>query len=124
LTFHIGMMLRVEYGRERDVPVTPDSQELLLGSWRRWQQAFETYETGDEAEAFQSVGVRLRKCMVSFVAEARSDDLVPAEHPTPKAADVKGWTELLAGGLAAGASAGHREEGGRTRGEGGRTSYP
>lgn len=105
LTFHIGMMLRVEYGRERDVPVTPDSQELLPGSWRRWQQAFETYETGDEAEAFQSVGVRLRECMVSFVAEARSDDLVPAEHPAPKAADVKGWTELLAGGLAAGASA-------------------
>lgn len=105
LTFHIGLMLRVEYGREREVPVTPDSQSLLPGSWRRWQQAFEAYETADEAEAFQSVGVRLRECLVSFVGETRSDHLVPTGQTAPKAADVKGWTELLADHLAPGPSA-------------------
>jgi len=36
----------------------------LPGSWRRWQQAFEAYDSGDEAETFQSVGVRLRECLV------------------------------------------------------------
>jgi hypothetical protein len=105
LTFHIGLMVRVEYGREREVPVTPSSQELLPGSWRRWQQAFEAYEAADEAEAFQSVGVRLRECLVSFVGETRSDDMVPSGQDAPKAADVKGWTELLADSLAAGPSA-------------------
>lgn len=34
-----------------------------------------------------------------------SDDLVPAGQTAPKAADVKGWTALLAAGLAAGPSA-------------------
>ncbi len=105
LTFHIGLMLRVEYGREREVPVTPDSQSLLPGSWRRWQQAFEGYEHADEAEAFQPVGVRLRECLVSFVGETRSDHLVPTGQTPPKAADVKAWTELLADHLAAGPSA-------------------
>jgi hypothetical protein len=104
LTFHIGLMLRVEYAKERDVPVTAESAELLPGSWRRWQQAFEAYASGDEAETFQSVGVQLRECLVSFVGETRSDDLVPAGQTPPKASDFKGWTELLANGLAAGES--------------------
>lgn len=104
LTFHIGLMLRVEHAQERSVPVAADPAELLPGSWRRWQQAFEAYDSGDEAETFQSVGVRLRECLVSFVGETRDDELAPAERPPPKAADFKGWTELLANGLASGDS--------------------
>ncbi|MFD2422684.1 hypothetical protein [Amycolatopsis pigmentata] len=104
LTFHIGLTLRIEYSRERTVPVAPTSAELLPGSWRRWQQAFESYDNGDEAEAFQSVGVRLRECLVSFVGEIRDDELVPDGQTSPKAADFKGWTELLANWLAAGES--------------------
>jgi hypothetical protein len=38
LTFHVGLMLRMEYGQERDVPVTPEAAELLPGSWRRCEQ--------------------------------------------------------------------------------------
>jgi len=37
---------------------TPEAADLLPGSWRRWQQAFEAYDGSDEAETFQSVGVR------------------------------------------------------------------
>lgn len=32
LTFHIGLMLRVEYGSERSVPVTPESAQLRPGA--------------------------------------------------------------------------------------------
>ncbi|SEP53366.1 hypothetical protein [Amycolatopsis saalfeldensis] len=105
LTFHVGLMLRVQYAQERDVPVAPDVAELLPGAWRRWQQAFDAYESGDEAEAFQSVGVRLRECLVSFVGETRHDDLVPEGQVPPKASDFKGWTDLLANRLAGGESA-------------------
>jgi ribosomal protein L37E len=87
------------------VPVTPESAELLPGSWRRWQQGFDAYGSGDEAETFQSVGVRLRECLVSFVGETRDDELVPEGETAPKASDFKGWTELLANALAAGQSA-------------------
>ena len=105
LTFHIGLMLRVEYTQEREIPVAPSAAVLLPGSWRRWQQAFVAYDDGDEAEAFQSVGVRLRECLVSFVGETRDDRLVPDGQTPPRAADFKGWTELLANGLAGGDSA-------------------
>src|SRR6266508_5602281 len=75
LTFHVGLMLRLSYKQERQVSVTPSSAFLLPGSWRRWQQAFEAYDGGDEAEQFQSIGVRLRECLVSFIGETRSPRL-------------------------------------------------
>lgn len=104
LTFHIGLMLRVEYAQEREVPVAPEPADLLLGTWRRWQQAFETYDSGDEAEAFQAVGMRLRECLVSFLDETTTDELVPTGTERPKKADFRGWSELLADVLAAGGS--------------------
>ena len=105
LTFHIGLMLRVQFTQERDLPVAPEAAELLPGSWRRWQQAFDAYDSGDEAEAFQSVGVRLRECLISLAGETRDDDLVPEGQAPPKASDFKSWTDLLANRLAAGESA-------------------
>ncbi len=105
LTFHVGLMLRVWSQRERRVPVQPGPAALLPGSWRRWQQAFEAYDSGDEAETFQSVGVRLRECLLSFVGETRSDELVPEGEARPKDGDFKGWSELIANELAAGSSA-------------------
>ena len=104
LTFHVGLMLRVSYRQERQVPVGQGPAYMLPGSWRRWQQAFEAYDGGDEAEHFQSVGVRLRECLVSFAGEIRAPRLVPAGETAPKASDVKGWTDLLANYLAAGES--------------------
>jgi hypothetical protein len=50
LTFHVGLALRVAYRDEHRVPVAPSSAALLPGSWRRWEQALETYMAGDEAE--------------------------------------------------------------------------
>ncbi len=105
LTFHVGLALRMSYLRERDIPVAPEQADLLPGSWRRWQQAFDAYDSGDEAETFQAVGVRLRECLVSFIGEAAYDELVPAEAQRPKNADFKGWTDLLANCLAGGESA-------------------
>jgi hypothetical protein len=49
--------------------------------------------------------VRLRECLVSFIAEACDDGLVAEEETPPKDADFKGWAELLANGLAAGSGA-------------------
>jgi len=45
-----------------------------------------------EAEDIQAIGVRLREFLVSFAAEVTSDDLVPEGEPSPKAADVLGWS--------------------------------
>jgi hypothetical protein len=105
LTFHIGLTLRVSYQQEREVPVRPGNADLLPGSWRRWQQAFDAYDAVDEAETFQATGVRLRECLVSFVGEACGDHIVPTGHTPPKSADFKSWSDLLANHLAPGESA-------------------
>lgn len=83
LTFHIGLSMHVSYLHDRKVPVALGAAALLSGSWRRWEQAFETYDTGDEAEDFQAVGVRLRECLVSFLGETTSNEMVRAGHEAP-----------------------------------------
>ena len=80
---------------------------LLPGSWRRWEQAFEAYDSGDEAENFQAVGVRLRECLVSFIGETTNNEMVSEGQEPPKQADFKGWTELLANTLASGEPSAH-----------------
>lgn len=105
LTFHIGLMARMAHLQARQVPVTRSSEALLAGSWRRWEQAFDTYEHGDEAETFQAVGVQLRESLISFIDETCSNELVVAGSTRPKGSDFTGWTDLLANALAAGDSA-------------------
>jgi hypothetical protein len=100
LTFHVGLSMRITYQRDHEVPVAPDAAILLPGSWRRWEQAFESYSSGDEAENFQSVGMRLRECLVSFLDETRTEALVPSGTNPPKGADFRAWSELLADALA------------------------
>ncbi len=104
LTSHVGLALRLLCRRDREVPVAPAAADLLPGSWRRWQQAFDAYDGGDEAETFQAVGMRLRECLISFLGETTNDDLVPEGHERPKKADFRAWTELLANFLASGTS--------------------
>ena len=77
LSFHVGLMVRMWSQQERRIPVAPGLATLLPGSWRRWQQAFEAYDSGDEAENFQSVGMRLRECLLSFVDETCDEEMVP-----------------------------------------------
>jgi hypothetical protein len=48
---------------------------------------------------------RLRECLVSFLGETTTHELVPAGTQRPKSADFRAWTELLANTLTAGESA-------------------
>ena len=105
LTFHVGLAMRV--AASHTVPIAENAAALLPGAWRRWEQAADAFSTAKEAEDFQAIGVRLRECLVSFVAEVANDGLVPAEEKPPKVADVVAWSELLAERLAAGSSAEH-----------------
>jgi hypothetical protein len=53
LTFHIGLSLRMSYLYDRRIPVDIPAADLLPGTWRRWEQAFEAFDSGDEAENFK-----------------------------------------------------------------------
>ena len=106
-TFHVGLHLRMSYDYDRRIPEEIPAESILLGSWRRWEQAFEPYENGDEAENFQAVGMRLRECLISFIIETADDDMVPAGEVPPQGTNFKEWTALLADTLASGKSNEH-----------------
>lgn len=107
LSFHVGLALRMSYEYDRRLPPEIPAADLLAGTWRRWEQAFEPYESGDEAENFQAVGVRLRECLISFIIETTNDDLVPVGEVPPQGANFREWTALLADTLASGKSNEH-----------------
>ncbi len=73
---------------------------MLPNAWRLWQQAVDEMSTGQEAEDFQAVGVRLRECMVTFASEIYSAELVPENETPPKKASVVEWSDLLVNYLA------------------------
>ena len=107
LTFHIGLSMRMSYLYDRRIPVDIPTADLLPGTWRRWEQAFEAHDSGDEAENFQAVGVRLRECLISFIGETANDDLVPVGQEPPQGSNFRAWSELLANALASGESNAH-----------------
>lgn len=41
LTFHVGLHLRMAYVHDQRIPEDIPAASILLGSWRRWEQAFE-----------------------------------------------------------------------------------
>ena len=74
----------------------PDPDRPLPGSWHRWEQALEAYDSCEEAGNFQAVGGRLKECMVCFIGETATDNLAPAADGSYQAAEVKAWAGLRA----------------------------
>jgi hypothetical protein len=107
LTFHIGLHIQMSYDFDRRIPEQIPTADLLPNAWRLWEQAFETYDSGDEAENFQAVGVRLRECLIYFTIENANDELVPVGDIPPQGTNFKDWTALLADNLASGKSNEH-----------------
>src|SRR6266487_1244148 len=105
LTFHIGLSLRMSYLHDRRIPVDIPAADLLPGTWRRWEQAFEPYESGDEAENFQAVGVRLRECLTIALTRcplgSERGSFTNSHHPSSEGTFVSARrnSHYLRGGL-------------------------
>ena len=93
LSLHVGLMARVMARQEP--PVEGEEHERSMVAWRRWDQAHEALERGDEAEDFQAVGMRCRECLLDMVRGMAHRDMVPAGTDAPKAADFVGWSDLI-----------------------------
>ena len=103
LSFHIGLMARV-MARRRGAD-DDEQQDRLAAAWRRWTQAAEALDRADEAEEFQSVGMRCRECLLAMARAVASDSMVPTGQERPKRGDFLHWSELIANTVAAGSSA-------------------
>jgi hypothetical protein len=106
LTFHIGLMTRV---RNRSELAAPDEQaDFFPIAWRKWEQAAEAFNTADEAEEFQAVGMMCRESLIAFAKEAADTVPVPEGSELPQANNFLGWVDLIANAIASGDSAARR----------------
>jgi len=103
ISFHVGLMARV-MSRTRS-GVEPMEEALLSAAWRKWQQADEALDEAEEAEDFQSVGMRCRESLIAMVKTLAKPEMVPTGDVEPKRADVPGWSERIANHIAHGSSA-------------------
>jgi hypothetical protein len=103
LSFHIGVAARMMARHEPGVDAL--EQITMQDAWRRWEQAGEVLNEAEEAEDFQTVGMRCRECMIVMVRTLSMPAMVPVNASPPKHADVVHWAELIAGHVAHGSSA-------------------
>lgn len=103
LSFHIGVAARMMSKNEPGVDVL--EQMTMPDAWRRWEQAGEVLNEAEEAEDFQTVGMRCRECLIVMVRTLSAPNMVPADTPVPKHADVLHWCEMIANHVAKGSSA-------------------
>lgn len=103
LSFHIGLMGRVEAQRKPEG--SEAEQEFLRITNRKLVQASEGFDQADEAEEFQAVGMRCRECLLALVKELTDGSDLAEPQDAPKAADFLAWNEKIANAVAPGGSA-------------------
>lgn len=103
LSVHVGITERV-YARQPS-PVPSAQRRRLASAWRTWHQAAAALDEADEAEEFQSIGVRCRDTLLDFVAATAHAEMVPDGQETPQRGNFRAWTELIANAIARGRSA-------------------
>ncbi|HXN88123.1 MAG TPA: hypothetical protein VN890_02015 [Methylocella sp.] len=103
LSFHLGLVARFMAQHEPKTGVL--EQMTLPAAWRRWEQAGQALNKAEEPEAFQSVGMLCRECLIAMVRDLALPEMVPENTDRPKDADVVGWCALIADRVAHGPSA-------------------
>ena len=103
LSFHIGLMARIEARREPEG--SEAEQEFLRITNRKLVQASEAFDKADEAEEFQAVGMRCRECLLAFIKELTDGSDLAGGDDLPKAGDFPAWNETIANAIAPGGSA-------------------
>lgn len=106
LTFHIGLMTRVENRYELGAP--EGQADFFPVAWRKWERAGASFNEADEAEQFQAVGMMCRESLIAFVKEAAETIPLSEDAAKPKANDFLGWVDVIANMIAGGESAERR----------------
>jgi hypothetical protein len=106
LTFHVGLCLRIPRSERRklsDLPVEPFAECV-----RAMQEASEALAQADEVADFQTVGVRCREALLSFINAAHLVLPWTAKEEPPKKADLRAWADHICSVALPGPSHEHR----------------
>ena len=101
LIFHIGLgVFMAEHSRS--TLENPEAEDQVVSSWRRFQQALDAMNDAEESEDFQAVGVKCREALIALAKDHADADWLGEIQEPPKAADFKGWGNILAERLSEG----------------------
>ena len=95
LIFHIGLGAFMAE-RSRKSLTDPETEEHVSASWRRFGQVIDGMNDAEESEDFQAVGVKCRDALLALGKEHADAEWVGDVEDPPKAADFKGWANILA----------------------------
>lgn len=102
LSFHIGFTTRV-LAAQRGAP--DEIHKLRLNRvWRRWDEAAASYDSGEEVEDFQAVGMKCRECLIELVRQVSKPEMIPKGRDEPKRSDVLTWSQIIADSIAGGSN--------------------
>ena len=94
LIFHIGLGVFLAERSRADLP--EEQEEHVTAPWRRYRDALAVMNEADEAEDFQSVGIKCRDALIALGKLYRDADWLGEVAEPPKAADFKGWGAIYA----------------------------
>lgn len=103
LSFHIGLMARVQ--AKREIAGGDELHEFLSTTQRKIYQAQLAFDEADEIEDFQAIGLQCREAMTSFTKEVIAAGLFSDIDNPPKKSDFVAWSDHIIGAKAAGGSA-------------------
>lgn len=103
LSFHIGLMARVQARRE--IAGGEELHNFLSTTQRKIYQAQLAFDEADEIEEFQAIGLQCREAMTSFTREVVAAGLFDDLEDRPKMGDFVAWADHVIGEKAAGSPA-------------------
>lgn len=103
LSFHIGLMARVQARRE--IAGADELHDFLMTTHRKIYQAQLALDDADEIEDFQAIGLQCREAMTSFTREVVAAGLFDKHENAPKLGDFVAWSDHIIGAEAAGGAA-------------------
>jgi hypothetical protein len=93
LTFHVGLCLRIPRGARQKLSELP--VEPFVECYRRLQEASDALAQAQEAPDYQSIGVRCRETLLTFVDVAHTALPWTSQQEPPKKADLKAWADHI-----------------------------
>jgi len=103
LSFHIGLMARVQ--AKREIADGDELHDFLSITQRKIYQAQLAFDDADEVEDFQAIGLQCREAMTSFTREVVAAGLFEDVEDPPKRGDFIAWADHVIGAKAAGGAA-------------------
>lgn len=94
LIFHIGLgAVLAERSRGE---LEDDNEQHVTAPWRRYRDALTAMNEADEAEDFQSVGIKCRDALIALGKLYQDAEWLGDVADPPKVADFKGWGGIYA----------------------------